>query len=197
MKKISIVAAAGLLASGITFAASAPMAAPAAPHSWYVGVGASYNSDLTLKNTNTNKIDANNVGWNVFGGYRFAKYFGAELGYNYFGTTTMLTTATTKNDIDAWDIYLNGTAYLPICRYLEAYAQGGIAYLQMNDDQNHTTSQNSLKAFLPDYAFGLQFSYAQFGARVYYKNFIRSSAQDIDLWQVPASVGLDIMYAFG
>ncbi|MBN1684875.1 MAG: porin family protein [Gammaproteobacteria bacterium] len=103
MNKLFIpVAALGLAASGLSFAAAAPMAAPM--YHWYVGVGLNHyaawkesvDSSFTLVNPDTGeqlavikssqaKLDKSKLGYNIFVGNRVTQHFGTELGVNLLG----------------------------------------------------------------------------------------------------------------
>jgi OOP family OmpA-OmpF porin len=111
-------------AATLAFAAlAAAMALPAAAQpvldDLYVGAGVGQSD---LRNCDLSGCDERNTAWRVFGGYRFNRYFAAELGYHDFG----------KADYDGGDVKsnaaeLDGIAAWPIgATPFSVYGKAGV-----------------------------------------------------------------------
>ena len=75
-------------------------------------------------------LNADDLGWKVFGGYRFLKFFGLEGGYQSFGSpNSSLAGNAAERDVAGIDAYALGI--LPI-RKLDLFAKVGLIYWDLD-----------------------------------------------------------------
>jgi len=183
MKKLlaaSAIAAAGLAATGVSFAAAAPAPMMGVANPWYVGIGVNYPATMTDKIQDSDgdqlKLNTRGVGGNIFVGYRVNNYFGTELGLSMLGTDKYKFTAadgtSTNNALklqDQWNVHFVGNAYLPVTDWFEPYAFAGVGYISSEARVgNNSLIKETDNGFGLIYGAGLQFNINQFGIRVNY-----------------------------
>jgi OmpA-like transmembrane domain len=79
--------------------------------------------------------DDNDSGAHVFAGYRFNKYFAAELGTRYLGTfKAKSATARYKQEFSA--LTISGVGFLPVGKYISLYGQAGLGGIGINEKLN-------------------------------------------------------------
>jgi hypothetical protein len=190
MKKLAIIA----LASGMAFAA-APAYKAATNLGWYAGVGLNYYTGMTEDNAtifgDTIKLDSQNLGWNLFAGYRNTQHFGTELGFSRIGDITYKNSEGDKyTQKNMWTVSYDANFYMPLVAGFEVFAKGGVDYFagKFENDKLHTFGLN--------YGLGLQYTYQQFGARVSYTDLQTLTHNQKDDFNVPNLLNLDVFYIF-
>jgi OOP family OmpA-OmpF porin len=146
-------------------------------------------------------IDDNNknIGFKVFGGYEFCRYFSLEGGYfnlGHFGyTATTVPDGTLNGDIRIQGLNLDPVLSVPITKRFSAFVRAGVTYAQAKDAFNGSGFVNvtnpSPKKEAFDYKFGggLQYDFTRtVGMRVeaerYRINDAVGNRGDIDLFSV-------------
>lgn len=217
MKKLAL-ATLAVAATGATFAAAAPMMTMSNVNPWYVGVGVNYSANITDKVTGTvtnnndtvnytAKLNSRNVGGNVFAGYQYNKFLGAEFGGSFQGnnkykvtdnTNGGYTYATVKNQ---WNLHLVGNAYLPVADWFAPYAFGGVSYInaKVNALNTPVAENATIGSFGFIYGAGVQFNINQFGVRAYYTRLdpTDGAANNATLPIAKDYISLDVLYRFG
>lgn len=174
MKKVLLsgIVAAGIVAASTSFAAAAPCAGMGVSNPWYVGVGINYpaaNTDKVRESGATFKQDDENIGGNLFVGYRANRYFGTELGFNYLGDLEYKATgagSSAKGEFtNQWDLNFVGQAFLPVSEWFSPYVFAGAAYINSDFRIKGTGVKSEFGGFGFIYGAGLQFNFDQFGIR--------------------------------
>ncbi len=150
--------------------------------------------------------DETDLGYKLFGGYQFGKYFALEGGYfdlGQFGfTATTLPTGTLRGNIKLKGLFMDLVGILPFTSKFSAFARLGVDYAQADDsftgtgavnvlDPNPSTRQANYK-----FGLGLQYNFTRsFGMRIeaerYRVNDAVGHKGDIDLYS------LGLVYRFG
>jgi len=210
----SIIAAAGLAVSSLSFAAAMP--AQYAPHGWYAGVGINaapqsaahvHAGDTINLNNGRYKLDSTHkIGVNAFVGYRLTRYFGTELGVQYIANQDFKGTSTTNNngkikERNTWHGYYDGYLYMPICHWFEVFAKGGVSYLHRSENVTGNASpvgdyNNMYNSFALNYGAGVQFDINQWAIRGSYTHIVPQDGSDLYV-DIPDTVNLDVLYHFG
>lgn len=179
---------------------------------WYMGG----NIGLSTANIDEEKItqnltnpsytdDENHLGYKLFGGYQFNKYFALEGGYfnlGKFDYALSTGTGTAEGNIKIMGVNLDAVAILPITEKFSVFGRAGANYAQVKDSFSTTgsisiTNTDPKKSDL-NYKFGAGLQYAltdavgiRLEAERYRINDAVGNMGDIDLF----SVGLT--YRFG
>jgi|GEM_PF-3465706 opacity protein-like surface antigen len=153
-------------------------------HGWFVGLGlnmlSSINfSDHKYHDTTTfhsDKLASTKLGYNLFAGYQFNKYFALQGEYQSIGQAKIVrsqesrgTTTTFTNKLDQQYFNIQGLAFLPVSKYFSPYVILGAGYYHSTNKQINTSSSNSpfftaedlkqrVSGALYNYGFGLQFN---------------------------------------
>ena len=213
------IATAGIAIAGASVAG--PHAATSSNHSqvhpWYFGGGINYGPITTDKvegqfegSPETIELDHRHPGGNLFLGRRINHYFGTEAGISYLGTDKYHTEKNAGVDKDEklknqWTLHMVGNAFLPLTKWFEPYAFGGVSYLygllEIKHKDNTPAESQRYSGFGLIYGAGLQFNYDRLGARLSYTRLNKSSANAQsggDGAQSPQDyVSFDILYRFG
>lgn len=212
MKKIvatSIIAAAGLAISTLSFAAAMPVSVPS-PHGWYVGIGANSipftaahvttGDDVTLYRAKYSLNQRNIVGGNLFVGYRFTQYFGTELGVQLLGNAKYKSVEGYNiKEQNTWHGYYDGTLYLPVYRWFEVFAKGGVGYFHRSETVNNSpigSYTNMLNTFALNVGAGAQVNIYSWAVRATYMHIITQDGSDLYV-DIPDTINLDVLYHFG
>ena len=91
---------------------------------WYAGLGFGQSKAKNVDCSGTTSCDDKDTAFNIFGGYRFNKNFGAELGYWDLGKYTASGTGFT-DEIKAKGFELSAVGTLPINEKFSIYAKVG------------------------------------------------------------------------
>lgn len=101
------------------------------PFGWYVegNLGKSYVSDKFYGNN----VNVKNTGraFSLAGGYKFTRYFAAEVGYTQYAKVRLRTPApTTIGNVKVWSADIAGKGILPIWQSgFEIFAKAGLGYI--------------------------------------------------------------------
>jgi hypothetical protein len=120
------------------------------PGAWYIGAGVngssqfSMNQPLVTLSTQTESTmlipssfpegeqDSANLGFDVYVGYDFNKYWAAEVGYTYVGEITYVDESNEitrgKETVNQWNAHVVGMGKLPVGDYVNFFLKAGIAY---------------------------------------------------------------------
>jgi len=179
---------------------------------WYMGG----NIGMSTANIDQDKItqnltnpsytdDESDLGYKLFGGYQFNKYFALEGGYfnlGKFDYALSTATGTAEGNIKIMGVNLDAVAILPVTENFSVFGRAGANYAQAKDSFSTTGSisiadTNPKKSDL-NYKFGVGLQYAitdavgiRLEAERYRINDAVGNMGDIDLF----SVGLT--YRFG
>lgn len=214
MKKLlttSIMAAAALAVSGLASAAApGVMAYNSVANHWYIGAGVNYNSIQRDKNhtfdegSEVFELDNHDIGINLIVGDKLTTHFANELGLNIIGDTGWKT-----NDDDEYStfkikniyhVYYDGYFFLPLTQSLEAFAKGGVSYVEAKNELKYHHSEgscqllrNSIKTFALNYGGGVQLNYQQVGIRGEYTRIVPN--HDSDLFHAfTDTINLDLIW---
>ncbi len=180
---------------------------------WYMGgnIGlstANIDKDRIIQNLPVNTSytdDENDLGYKLFGGYQFNKYFALEGGYfnlGKFDYALSTATGTAEGNIKIMGANLDAVAILPVTEKFSVFGRAGANYAHAKDSFSTTgsisiTDTNPKKSDL-NYKFGAGIQYAitdavgiRLEAERYRINDAVGNMGDIDLF----SVGLT--YRFG
>ena len=151
-------------------------------------VGAAYGQATTKKNVSNVNFDESSLGWKLYAGSRFFKFFGAEASYIDFGSPDgTINGVTWKADSHGAGAFLVGA--LPIGDHFELFAKAGILYVS-----TETTIAGVFKSASDTsgaYGGGVMFIFGgHLGVRVEAEKF---EVSDLDnLWMY--SAGLDFRF---
>ena len=203
----SVIAAAGIAVSGLSFAASANQRMVPTANPLYVGVGLNYNaitSGKIKKDSTIYKFDNSKVGYNLFVGNRLTKHFGTEAQFSYIGKQAYKSDSNAADKIvlkNLWNIQYDGYLYMPIGSYFDVFANGGLGYLHAanEDTSSNVTTKEKLNTFALNVGAGVQYSYQNFGVRFGYNHYIPQKSFNgiVNAVQYPDIIKLDVMYRFG
>jgi OOP family OmpA-OmpF porin len=172
MKLIKAVGALGLAG----FAAAGSPVAVAADDNWYLGAGVGQSRAEIANNrisagllgqgstTTTIDDDDRDIGFKLFGGRRFGKYFALEAGYfnlGKFGFTAHTTTgANLTGSTKLQGANLDAVGMLPITDKFSALGRVGVTYLQTKDSfsglNNSSPKHNGANV---KYGLGVQYAF--------------------------------------
>jgi OOP family OmpA-OmpF porin len=176
---------------GALWASGALAQAGAADNGWYLGGGI---------RPPMPELEETDIGYRHFGGYRFSRHFGVELGYSDLGRSHgsergAFEAQKSGVQTSAWT--LTGTGVLPIG---EAFSlQGRLGFSVTSPDATLMAPATGVSSALPRYrptvlwGFGGQYDVTgSVGLRVDYNNFGRladdPSGTRSDLWSINAVV---------
>ncbi|MBR9726680.1 OmpA family protein [Shewanella intestini] len=142
-----------LLTSFLPFAAhSAEKLSP-----WYIGAGLGVNNyepncdQKTMKECGEDSPYA----WDVFGGYMFGDYFGAELGYRDLGLADWVDYNNKPNDVGARGLTLGLVAQVPFAERWIATAEAGAMNYLLRNKKNYNSEYYSDSGIAPYIGVGL------------------------------------------
>ena len=150
--------------------------------------------------------DDRDIGYKLYGGYQFNKYFGLEGGYFDLGKfgyrATTVPAGTLNGNIKLRGLNLDAIGILPLAEKFSAFARAGVTYAEARDNFSGTgvvtVTNPNLSKRDTNYKFGLGVQYAfteSLGMRIeaerYRINDAVGNKGDLDLF----SVGL--VYRFG
>lgn len=209
--------ASGTLALAALAAIASPLKA-ADDSGWYGGINvgqskakiddARITSGLLGGGLTTTSItdDDRDVGYKVFGGYKFNRFLAIEGGYFDLGkfsfTATTVPLGTFSGNIKLKGLNLDAVGILPITERFSAFGRAGVNYAEAKDSFSSTGSVNVLNPNPSKrdtnykYGAGLQFDFTRsfgmrFEAERYRVNDAVGNKGDVDL------VSLGLVYRFG
>lgn len=180
MKMRNRISKALILGAGL---AAAPAAFSAVPGAWYVGagVGQSNADDSVTVRSQSLKVDDTDTAWKVFGGYRFTRNFGLELGWVDLGKLA----ASNRVDYELSGATLNAVGAIPLANNFDIFAKiGGFAW---DSDTSGTISKSDSGT---DWTGGLGVGYQvnnRFGLQAEWERF--DSDLETDMYSVSATLG--------
>lgn len=136
-----------------------PLAASASQEltPWYVGAGLGVNN---YEHIATENGDDNPYAWDIFAGYMFNDYFGAEIGYRDLGNADW-TTAGISNDAGVKGTTLGLVGLWPLANRWSLSAEAGVMYYTLENSQNFngTSSSYSDSDFAPYFGAGVGYNF--------------------------------------
>jgi OOP family OmpA-OmpF porin len=145
MKKLSLAIA---LAAGLL--AGAAQAAPVQP-GFYAGAGVGYSNTSIAAPAGTD-VKGDNASLNFYGGYRFNRYLGAELGYTHLGDARV-----SRGGADVpleGDLFsLSALGYYPLPHNVTLFGRAGVAERHLNFLGSSDTSTVALLGAGAEYQF--------------------------------------------
>lgn len=113
-------------ALGLALMTSLPAAALAAPIGPYAGLSIGH-AETNLDAGSAGEIDAGTHALSAFAGYRIHEYFGAEIGYTYFGDYK-IDLPGSRSDLDLYGFTAHVTGHLPISNNVELFGKVGLIH---------------------------------------------------------------------
>lgn len=159
----SAIAASMLLGLGLVLSTSVEAGGSYQKQNWGVSPQAHLYGGASLSLSNQNAFDEATVGGKIYGGMKFNRILGAELGYMHLGEGS--TTYKRRTDFDLTSdmsaIYAAGVGYLPVAPHMELIGKAGLArWSQESTKYDHdivekTTASDS--GFSPLVGIGAQY----------------------------------------
>lgn len=118
-----------------------PLAASASQEltPWYVGAGLGVNN---YEHVATQNGEDSPYAWDVFAGYMFNDYFGAEIGFRDLGNTDW-TEAGISNDVSVKGSTLGLVGIWPLANRWSLSAEAGVMYYSLENSQNFNNQSTS------------------------------------------------------
>lgn len=138
-----------------------PLAASASQEltPWYVGAGLGVNN---YEHIATQNGDDNPYAWDIFAGYMFNDYFGAEIGYRDLGNADW-TISGISNDADVKGATLGLVGLWPLANRWSLSAEAGAMYYTLENSQRDTISgarsSYSSDDFAPYFGAGIGYNF--------------------------------------
>ncbi|ABK49370.1 MULTISPECIES: OmpA family protein [Shewanella] len=136
-----------------------PLAASASQEltPWYVGAGLGVNN---YEHIATDNGDDNPYAWDIFAGYMFNDYFGAEIGYRDLGSADW-TYAGIGNDADVKGATLGLVGVWPLGNRWSLSAEAGAMYYTLENNQRvgGVSSSYSENDFAPYFGAGVGYNF--------------------------------------
>jgi len=136
-----------------------PLAASASQEltPWYVGAGLGVNN---YEHIATDNGDDNPYAWDIFAGYMFNDYFGAEIGYRDLGSADW-TYAGISNDADVKGATLGLVGVWPLGNRWSLSAEAGAMYYTLENNQRvgNVSTSYSENDFAPYFGAGVGYNF--------------------------------------
>lgn len=136
-----------------------PLAASASQEltPWYVGAGLGVNN---YEHIATDNGDDNPYAWDIFAGYMFNDYFGAEIGYRDLGSADW-TYAGIGNDADVKGATLGLVGVWPLGNRWSLSAEAGAMYYTLENNQRSVIGSTSYSEndFAPYFGAGVGYNF--------------------------------------
>lgn len=178
-----------------------PLAASASQEltPWYVGAGLGVNN---YENIATDNGDDNPYAWDIFAGYMFNDYFGAEIGYRDLGGADWTDAAGISNDADAKGATLGLVGVWPMGNSRWSLsAEAGVMYYTLENSQRLGSVSDSYSAddFAPYFGAGVGYNFTDnLKLQAKYRRY--EGLDDTEFNTIEANSnywGLELSYRFG
>lgn len=181
-----------LLASLLPFTVSA--AQELTP--WYVGAGLGVNN---YEHIATQNGQDDPYAWDVFAGYMFNDYFGAEIGFRDLGNADW-TNGATSNDAGVKGSTLGLVGIWPLANRWSLSAEAGAMYYSLENSQNNgiTSSKYSTNDFAPYLGAGVGYNFTDnLKLQAKYRRY-ENLNDDYNIVEADSNYwGLELSYRFG
>lgn len=182
-----------LLASMLPLAASASQELTP----WYVGAGMGVNN---YEHIATENGDDNSFAWDVFAGYMFNDYFGAEIGYRDLGSADW-TNAGISNDVDVQGVTLGLVGLWPLGNRWSLSAEAGAMYYTLENSQRSgaLSDEYSSEDIAPYFGAGIGYNFTDnLKLQAKYRRYEGLDDTDFDTIEADSNYwGLELSYRFG
>lgn len=175
-----------LAAGGALAMASAPAQAQVPGIDFYLGAGIGQ-SNADIDDIEIPDLDDKDTAWKVFGGFRFASMFGAELNYIDFGEASGDGAAVEYKGLAAYGLF-----YLPLpLPILDVYAKAGLAKVDVDIDAADFSTDDTQFS----YGLGVQLKFGSFAVRGEYERF-KVKDGDLDISSNPSLLSIGFSKSF-
>ncbi|MCU8020423.1 MULTISPECIES: OmpA family protein [unclassified Shewanella] len=175
-----------------------PLAASASQEltPWYVGAGLGVNN---YEHVATQNGEDSPYGWDVFAGYMFNDYFGAEIGFRDLGNTDW-NAAGISNDASVKGSTLGLVGIWPLANRWSLSAEAGAMYYSLENSQNNgvTSSKYSTNDFAPYLGAGVGYNFTDnLKLQAKYRRY-ENLNDDYNIVEADSNYwGLELSYRFG
>ncbi|MCH1928579.1 OmpA family protein [Shewanella sp. A25] len=177
-----------------------PLAASASQEltPWYVGAGLGVNN---YEHVATMNGDDNPYAWDVFAGYMFNDYFGAEIGYRDLGSADW-DFGPIHNDMDVKGATLGLVGVWPLANNWSISAEAGAMYYTLENNQRSTSgakSSYSADDFAPYFGAGVGYNFTEnLKLQAKYRRYENLDETDFNTIEADSNYwGLELSYRFG
>ncbi|GIU16055.1 OmpA family protein [Shewanella glacialipiscicola] len=181
-----------LLTSMLPFAASASQELTP----WYVGAGLGVNN---YEHVATQNGSDDSFAWDIFAGYMFNDYFGAEIGFRDLGNADW-TAAGISNDADVKGTTLGLVGLWPLANRWSLSAEAGAMYYTLENSQNNglISSTYSTDDFAPYFGAGVGYNFTDnLKLQAKYRRY-ENLNDDYNIVEADSNYwGLELSYRFG
>ncbi|MGI2066477.1 OmpA family protein [Shewanella sp. MF08487] len=181
-----------LLTSMLPFAASASQELTP----WYVGAGLGVNN---YEHVATQNGSDDPFAWDIFAGYMFNDYFGAEIGFRDLGNADW-TAAGISNDADVKGTTLGLVGLWPLANRWSLSAEAGAMYYTLENSQRFgsTSSTYSTDDFAPYFGAGVGYNFTDnLKLQAKYRRY-ENLNDDYNIVEADSNYwGLELSYRFG
>ena len=181
-----------LLTSMLPFAASASQELTP----WYVGAGLGVNN---YEHVATQNGSDDPFAWDIFAGYMFNDYFGAEIGFRDLGNADW-TAAGISNDADVKGTTLGLVGLWPLANRWSLSAEAGAMYYTLENSQNNgvISSKYSTDDFAPYFGAGVGYNFTDnLKLQAKYRRY-ENLNDDYNIVEADSNYwGLELSYRFG
>lgn len=172
-----------------------PLAASASQEltPWYVGAGFGVNN---YEHIATDNGDDNPYAWDIFAGYMFNDYFGAEIGYRDLGSADW-TSGGISNDADVKGATLGLVGLWPLGNRWSLSAEAGAMYYTLENTQ--TSTSYSSNDFAPYFGAGVGYNFTDnLKLQAKYRRYENLDDTDFNTIKADSNYwGLELSYRFG
>lgn len=176
-----------------------PLAASASQEltPWYVGAGLGVNN---YEHIATDNGDDNPYAWDIFAGYMFNDYFGAEIGYRDLGSADW-TTGGISNDAGVKGATLGLVGVWPLGNRWSLSAEAGAMYYTLENSQHTGTTSSSYSSndFAPYVGAGVGYNFTDnLKLQAKYRRYENLDDTDFNTIEADSNYwGLELSYRFG
>ncbi|SUI59621.1 OmpA family protein [Shewanella morhuae] len=181
-----------LLTSMLPFAASASQELTP----WYVGAGLGVNN---YEHVATQNGSDDPFAWDIFAGYMFNDYFGAEIGFRDLGNADW-NDAGISNDADVKGSTLGLVGLWPLANRWSLSAEAGVMYYTLENSQSSITASGkySTDDFAPYFGAGVGYNFTDnLKLQAKYRRY-ENLNDDYNIVEADSNYwGLELSYRFG